>query len=156
VSLIKDLLLTKDRSRIDTSRVTGHLLEGDKYTGYHLKNQKIYRSKKNAYGITNTYRTVPIPVSSRNTFPILLYLSPTLHCVPCTVLCSAASRQFYRNTYRKKINIPKYLKERNRNAGILPSIEKYWKVTKIPTKAGFMLDRPGVPSRTIFTKHTKF
>ena len=22
--------------------------------------------------------------------------------------------------------------------------------------AGFMLDRPGVPSRTIFTKHTKF
>ena len=41
--------------------------------------------------------------------------------------------QFYRKTYRKKMNIPKYLTEQNRNSGLLPSIEKYWKVTKILT-----------------------
>jgi hypothetical protein len=49
------------------SLVTGYLLEGNKYTGYHrqgLKYQIFYRSKKNTCGISNTYRTVPIPVST--------------------------------------------------------------------------------------------
>ncbi len=59
----------------------------------------------------------------RNTFPILLYLSPTQHCVPCTILNSTVSRQFHRkylpeenNTYTE---IPNGAKSKYRYAGIL-------------------------------------
>ncbi len=98
-----------------------------------LKYQLIYRSKKNTYGIPNTYRCQYRFLHGRNTYPILLYRSPSQHCVPSTVLYSAVTWQFHWNTYRTKINIPKYPTEQNQNTGLLPSIKKYWKVTKIPT-----------------------
>jgi hypothetical protein len=59
-------------------------------TGSDLKYQIIYRSKKNTYGIPNTYLTVPIPVSTG-----LEYFSNPFVCKSYAALCTAYSSKQY-------------------------------------------------------------
>jgi hypothetical protein len=94
-------------------------------TGRDLKYQIIYRSKKNTYGMPNTYLTVPIPVSTGRE-----YFSNPFVRKSYAALCTAYSS--------KQNSIPavllKYLPEENKHTEIPTGVKStYRRVTKIPT-----------------------
>ena len=84
-------------------------------TGRDLKYQIINRSKKNTYGMPNTYLTVPIPVSTGRE-----YFSNPFVRKSYAALCTAYSSEQY--------SIPavllKYLPEENKYTEIVPTGRK--------------------------------